>query len=100
MAFNGRDETVRVGFTAMDESKHRVPEDMLGSIASKALARCKAYASNPLSFVPKELFLFKSDTSAFLTLGLTWYGKNAYGAESKERCYFKVLSDFSIELIG
>jgi hypothetical protein len=99
MAPNGRDETVRVSFRAMDEDKHRVPEDMLGSIALKAIVTCKYYASNPLSFVPKELFLYKSDTSAFPALSLTWYGKNAYGAESKEDCYLKVLSDFSIELI-
>ena len=99
MTFNGRNETVRVNFSVTDEFKNRVPEDKLPDMASKAIATCKYRASYPLSFVPKRLFLFKSDTSAFPTVSLNWYGKNAYGAESEEDCFFTVLSDFSIELM-
>jgi hypothetical protein len=97
LAKNGYEQIVRVKFLATSAAKAIVPEGKLSTIANLADFRCKMTAKNQLSYIPFRLFIYDGDdgTLASVKVAVEWIGKNGYGAEAKEACYFQLKSDFT-----
>lgn len=97
LAKNGYEQTVRVKFMATPEAKAIVPESKLMGIANLSVFSCKFRAKNELSYVPFRLFIYGGDdgTVGSVKVALEWLGKNGYGAEGKEICFFQLKSDFT-----
>lgn len=97
LARNGYEQIVRVKFLATPEAKAIVPESKLMLIANLSVFSCKFNAKNELSYVPFRLFIYGGDdgTLGSVRVALEWLGKNGYGAEGKENCFFQLKPDFT-----
>lgn len=58
----------------------------------QSLFGAKTYLNNPLSYIPKEIRIIQLKEK-FIHVQVTYYGKNAYGAESEGTIIFIFLRD-------
>lgn len=86
VAINGRDEPVVVRLLNPNISDKDISNENLVKAIRSALIEAKFSLKNRISFIPKEVWLAKTDEG--LTLVVNMIGTNSYGAEGEESAFF------------
>ena len=92
---NGKDEFVTVKFATSITSED-ITAEKLRSVVMNIMVKAKYQLKNKLSYIPKELFIYKNDDGTF-SASVEYVGANSYGAEGLLRSYFGFDSEGNIE---
>ena len=92
---NGKDEYVSVAFMTNMTSED-ITAEKFRSVVMNIMVKAKYQLKNKLSYIPKELFMYKKDDGTF-SASVDYVGANSYGAEGLLRSYFSFDSEGNIE---